>query len=54
MKTTHLRAFALVSLISCASVAVVAGCKRSETTEPVVATVGDVRAVHADVRIGEV
>ncbi len=48
-----LRAFALVGLIFGSTVAIFAGCKRAETTAPAVATVGDVRAVHADVRIGE-
>lgn len=53
MRTTKLRALALVGLIFCSSLAVFVGCKRERTTEPVVYTVGDVRAVHADVRIGE-
>ena len=53
MRTTNLRAMALVGLLALPVLGTVVGCKRAKSTEPAVSTVGDVRAVHADVRIGD-
>ncbi len=53
MRTTKPFAIALVGLLALPALTAVVGCKRAKTTETVVITVGDVRAVHADVRIGD-